>query len=502
MGSPAPLAKAARTHPRAGLTTTKIVFLVVAAAAPMAGMVGSVPLAFALGNGVGVPAAFLLSGATLLCFSVGYAALSRRITSTGGFYTYVARSLGRIAGLPAGLIALIAYNATVIGVTGAFAYFAELVARSHGLHVPWPWWALAGIALMAFMGYHQIDLSARLLAVLMVSEVAVLLVVSVCVVVRRGTKALPAASFAPHHVFASGLGVALMFALISYIGFEAAALYGEETRDPARSVPLATYVSVVLITVFFALVSWVAVGGVGVDRLRPTAQRELGDMFFDLARSYTGAAVATLMQVLLCTSLFGAMLGLHNAANRYLYVLGRERVLPSWLGAVHPRHSAPHRAGLVQAGLTAAACAVFAAAGLDPYTNLATTTLALGAVGLMALQGAVSVSVIAYFHSDGRAGRHWWRCVAAPLLALGGIGTELVLLLDNFPVVTGTHSALVNRLPWLLVAAVLWGVGQALYLKARSPARYAAMGGGIDTPASPVGQNSRSLSSSMPRSAS
>ncbi|WP_181796765.1 APC family permease [Streptomyces sp. WELS2] len=501
MGSRTPGTRAGRPAARAGLTTPKIVFLVVAAAAPMAGVVGSVPLAFALGNGVGAPAAFLLSGATLLCFSVGYAALSRRITSAGGFYTYVVRGLGRPAGLPAGLIALLAYNATVTGVTGAFAYFADLVAASHGLHLSWQWWAVAGIAAMAFMGYHRIDLSARLLAVLMLCEVAVLLVVGFCVVARRGAAALPAASFAPHHVFASGLGVALMFALISYIGFEAAALYGEEARDPGRSVPLATYVSVVLITVFFALVSWVAVGGVGVDRLRPTARGELGDMFFRLAERYTGEAVTTVMQVLLCTSLFGAMLGLHNAANRYLYVLGRERVLPSWLGAVHPRHGAPHRAGLVQAGVTAAVCAVFAAVGLDPYTSLATTTLALGAVGLMALQGAVSVAVIAFFAR--RPGGHWWRCAVAPLLSLGGIGAELVLLLDNFPVVTGTHSALVNRLPWLLVAAVVWGVAQALYLRRRAPGRYAAIGGARDTAAATApGQNRRSLSSSMPRRAS
>ena len=56
---------------RGGLTTPKIVFLVVAAAAPMAAMVGIVPLAFLLGAGPATPAAFVVSGVILLCFSVG-----------------------------------------------------------------------------------------------------------------------------------------------------------------------------------------------------------------------------------------------------------------------------------------------------------------------------------------------------------------------------------------------------------------------------------------------
>jgi len=77
---------------RPSLTTSKIVFLVVAAAAPMAAMVGVVPLQFALGNGVGTPGAYLLAGVVLLCFGVGYASMSRQITNTGGFYTFIARA--------------------------------------------------------------------------------------------------------------------------------------------------------------------------------------------------------------------------------------------------------------------------------------------------------------------------------------------------------------------------------------------------------------------------
>ena len=64
------------------LTTRKVVFLVIAAAAPMAAMVGNVPLALVYGNGAGLPAAFLIATLVLICFSVGYASMSRKVINT------------------------------------------------------------------------------------------------------------------------------------------------------------------------------------------------------------------------------------------------------------------------------------------------------------------------------------------------------------------------------------------------------------------------------------
>ena len=73
------------TSDRKKLSTRRIVFLVVAAAAPLAAMVGNVPLALKLGNGPGLPGAFVLATTVLFCFAVGYAAMSRKVVNTGAF---------------------------------------------------------------------------------------------------------------------------------------------------------------------------------------------------------------------------------------------------------------------------------------------------------------------------------------------------------------------------------------------------------------------------------
>ena len=455
------------------LTTPKIVFLVVAAAAPLAAMVGTVPLAFAIGDGPGFPAMFVFAGLTLGLFSVGYAAMSRRIVNAGGFYTYLSCGLGKPVAVAGGVVAVIAYNAVTIGLAGAFGYFARLIGQAHGVDLPWELYAAVALVLMAVLGYRQIDLSAKVLAILMVAEIGILAVLDVAVLADRGFSALPATSFAPHTVLASGIGISAMFAFISYIGFESAALYGEESKNPRRSVPLATYLSVIVITVFYALTSWVAIGAIGADKVQAVAGEQLGDLFFGLSDDFLTSGLTTVMQIMLCTSLFAATLALHNAANRYMFALGRERVLPAWLGGVHPRHHSPYRASIAQTVVTVVVIAIFSIAGLDPYLNLATAMLGLGTLGIVALQAAAAVAVVAFFRN--RPDRHWWRTIVAPVLGFAGLLTASILVVKNFALMTGTTNVLVTALPWLLLGAAVVGAAYALWIRSARPERYAGL---------------------------
>lgn len=456
------------------LTTPKIIFLVIAAAAPLTAMVGTVPLAFALGDGPGFPAIFVFAGLTLLCFSVGYAAMSRQIVNAGGFYTYLASGLGKPVALAGGVIAVISYPAVTIGMIGAFGYFAHLVAAEHGAGaVPWEAWAGAAIVAMGVLGYRQIDLSAKVLSVLLTAEIGILAALDLGVLGHHGAAALPLTSFNPRTFVAAGIGVSMMFAFMSFIGFESAAMYGEETRDPRRSVPLATYGSVIVITVFYAVTSWAAVGAVGPAHVKGVAARQLGNLFFVLSNRNLDAQATTFMQVFMCTSLFAGVLALHNAGNRYIFALGRERVLPGFLGVTHSRCRSPHRASLAQTAVIVAVVTAFAAAGLDPYVNLATSMLGIGTVGIIVLQAAASASVLPFFWR--RADRHWWRTGLAPALGMAGLLVALVLLVMNFTVVTGTSNPVVTALPWLLFAAAGAGFCYALWMRAARPDRYAGM---------------------------
>ena len=96
-------------HGRLGVFA--VAFFVISAAAPLTAMAGGAPVAMLLGNGPGIPLAYVVVSVILLIFAVGYTAMARHHTSTGAFYSLVTRGLRQPAGGAAAMIALLGYNA-------------------------------------------------------------------------------------------------------------------------------------------------------------------------------------------------------------------------------------------------------------------------------------------------------------------------------------------------------------------------------------------------------
>ena len=458
---------------RSSLSTRRVVFLVIAAAAPMAAIVGNVPLAVIFGNGAGAPAAFVIATAVLLCFSVGYAAMSRRVVNTGAFYTYIARSLGKPSGVAAAYVAVLAYGALTFGLAGAFGYYTALVLEGLGITVAWWQLALPALVLIAFLGYRSVDLSAKVLGTLMVLEFAVLIVFDLIVVGQKGAAAFPVESFSPTQVMSGSLGIALMFAMFSFVGFESAALYGEETKDPERSIPRATYIAVASIGIFYILTTWIIVGAAGVGSVKDQATAAQGEFVFDLVKQYGGEVLYDLTAVLLCTSVLAGYLALHNATSRYLFALGREKVLPQRLGHYHPNHFSPHVASILVSVLSLIVISGFALAAVDPFTSLVPALIGVGTLGIIALQAAASLAVVAFFWA--RSDRTPWRCVMAPGIGFVGLVTAFVMAAINYPTLTGSSDVAVNSVPLALVVAAAAGVVMALVLRRHRPTTYAAI---------------------------
>ncbi|WP_210592987.1 amino acid permease [Streptomyces sp. GESEQ-35] len=455
------------------LSTGRVVFLVIAAAAPLAAMVGNIPLALIYGNGAGLPAAFLVGMLILLCFSVGYAAMGRRVVNTGAFYTYIARSLGKPAGIGAAYVAVLAYTALTCGLVGSFGYFTRLVLLTENVDLPWYLYSAVALVLVAALGYRSADLSAKVLGTLMIGEFAVLLVFDVVAAGRHGGDAFPAASWTGGQVFSGSVGIALMFAFVSFVGFESAALYGEETRSPERSIPRATYIAVTAIGLFYILTSWIVIGAAGGSRAPDLAGKELGDLVFTLIQRDAGTSLYNIAAVLLCTSLLASLLALHNAASRYLFALGRERVLPHRLGRYHPRHLSPHIGSLTVTVVATITTVCFAVSGADAYTAFAASTIGLGTLGVIALQAGAAVAVIVFFRR--RPDRDLWRGVVAPAIGFAGLATGFALAVVNYATLTGSASTVVNAVPVTLAVAAAAGVVVALRLRSSKPAVYAGI---------------------------
>ncbi|MEV6012068.1 amino acid permease [Streptomyces sp. NPDC051976] len=183
------------------LSTRRLVFLVVAAAAPMAAIAGNEPLALVRGDGISLPAAHVIAAAVLLCFAAGYSAMSRRVVNDGAFYLFVARALGKQTGVATAYVAALGYLSLAVGMCAVFRYFTSLVFAQSGVDVPWGVFSALGVIVVALFGHRSVDVSARFLGLLMGLEFAVLLVLDVLVVRHKGAGAFPPESFSAGQVF-------------------------------------------------------------------------------------------------------------------------------------------------------------------------------------------------------------------------------------------------------------------------------------------------------------
>ncbi|MFT4009339.1 MAG: amino acid permease [Nocardioidaceae bacterium] len=454
------------------LTTRKVVFLVIAAAAPLAAMAGNVPLALARG-GVTLPAAFVLAAAVLLCFSVAYAAMSRRVVNSGAFYTYVARGLGKPAGVAAGYVSLAGYAALAFGLAAAFGYFTALVFDELG--VSCPWWVLSAFstAVVAFLGYRSADLSAKVLGVLMSLEFVVLFVFDLLVVGKSGADAFPSVAFDPSEMFHGGLAIAAMFAFTSFVGFESAALYGEESRDPGRTIPRSMFIAVSSVAVFYIFTSWIIIGAAGGADAQAMAERDLGDLVFNLMNSFGGEVLYDLAAVLLCTSILASQVALHNAASRYLFALSRERVLPARFGDYHPQYLSPHVASVAVSLATAVVVAGMGALGADPYTVIAASLVGLGTLAIVLTQAVTALATLSFFgrRDDGSI----WQTKVAPVVAAVGLGAAFVAAAANYGTLTGATAKAVNLVPLLLIVLAAAGVAVAIRIRRTNPRAYSTL---------------------------
>lgn len=460
--------------PSGVLGTSAITFMVLAVAAPMAVIVATMPLAFALGNGSGVAGTYLLVAITMALFAMGYVRLLPHVRNAGAFYAIVTLSFGRESGLGAAYVALSCYVALCSATIGVFSFFlSDFVEQNAGAHVHWIVFALATIAALAALSFYRITLAARILEIALTAEVVAILILDLAIVFgHHGPMTLTA--FTPHAVLAPGIGITAIYGFNSCVGFEGTAIYQEEAKDRERSIPRATYAAIGIVGIFYVFTAWCMSIGAGGD---PTvvAAKDPGHFVFLLARMHLGAAGETVLSLLVVSSAFAAVLGLFNNSARYCYALARDGVVPQFAAHVHPVSGSPFNAGILILILMTVIVSLFAIGGGDPLLMLATSLTGLGSLGLMGLLAVTAFAIPVYFVREGHSVPRF-KAIVAPTIGAILISIGVVLSLRNYAALTGSTSPWVNRLPWVLIGLMLAGIGQALWLRRAAPATYLRIG--------------------------
>ncbi|GAA3062698.1 APC family permease [Pseudonocardia yunnanensis] len=462
------------------LGVAAVLFFVMSASAPLTVVAGVVPTGLAVTGLLSISIAFLTVAVVLGIFSVGYVAMARHIANTGAFYAFISRGIGRPVGVGASWVALVAYNMFQCASYGGFgAIAAPLIAQWFGLHVQWWVLALIGWVVVAVLGVRDIAVSGKVLATLLVAEILLVVVFGVADIFVSGFHA-SSAPLNAHGLVGPGAGALLVMAIAGFVGFEQSVVYAEESRDPRRTVPRATYLAIALIAVLYAFASWAMISAAG-NHVLDRAAAEGPDLFFDVASARVGDLALQLGHVLFLTSLLAAMISFHNISARYTFSLGREGVLPRRFGRTVPGTGAPRNGSLAQSAVGLIVIALYAAAGWDPLIQLFFWGGTGGSIGVLLLITLTSIAIIGYFarHPNGEDA---WHRIGAPIIGSALLLIMTYLALTNIATLFGVQpgSEPTWVVPLTFGAVALAGMGWALVLRGRRPKLYFDIGLGAN----------------------
>jgi amino acid transporter len=483
------------------LSVADVIFYVWSATTPLTVIALVVITGFAATGLTGMPLAFLVIGAILLLFAPGFVAMARRAGNSGALYTYVSRGIGRPPGIGAAWVALLSYNALQIALYGGIGAAATPVLDWFGITASWWVVALVCWALVGTLGVLRVELNGKILAVLLIAEVALIVVYSAANLAHPDGGHVTFDTLSPGTLFVAGGGPVLALGFLGFVGFESSVALSEETKDPRRTVARATYLSVGLIAVVYALASWAITVAIGPDKVVAVSAEQGPDALFNLARTNLGETAVTIGQALFVTSVVAAMISFHTTVARYGYALGRDKVLPAVFGRTSARTQAPLVASVAQSALAVLVIVGYAVAGWDPTIQLFFWAGTSGGIGVLLLLLTSSVAVVAYFlrHPTDES---IWRRLTAPALASVALLGVAFLVLSNIAGLFGVGSdhPLTWVVPTAFAAAAVLGVGYGLLLKTTRPQVYAAVGLGADVtaaqqqlPATPVGPHSAGI---------
>ena len=489
-----------------------VLFLCVTGAAPLAVFLLNTPYTMSFGNGAYGPAAFALATIILTIFSIGYIEMAKKVRAAGGMYTFVSHGLGRTLGMMSGFSLMIAYSLFSVALLSGFAGYLQAKLNQYDVGVPWIWLALLGVVLVAALAYFDVEVSAKLLGIALMSELVMIVIISVFFFAKGHNHAI--GPVLPWNALTNGIapGVGIFFAFWSWVGFEAAPNYAEESKDPVRVIPIAVLFSCIGLGVLYTLMSWAIVtaypAGIDWSKTGNTGNTvSLGGSTINVdythfvtgpAAHYAGQFFADIVSYLIITGTLACAAALGNAGLRYYYSLGREGVLPLWFGKTHPVHKSPVNAITFQALVGVVLFFVFWFTNqgvLNAYFWLSPQ----GVIWIVLVQALTALAVYRYFKRE-HPSELSWKTTVAPIV--GFVSQIVVLALfyhredfvaagsalyvkNLFTIFEGTAFAI--PVTWLGIIGVLVplaGIAYAMAIKATNPAKYEVMGRFIDESAS------------------
>jgi amino acid transporter len=424
--------------------------------------------------GGSTPLAFLLGGIACLALAFVVIGFTRRMASAGYAYTYASRSLGKSAGFMAGWLYFFGFICFVpMTMSGVGFLAADLLGVSPKL---WILFFFIGMVLFLVLSIIRIKVTTRVQLIVGLATIAVIVIVDLVTTAKGGSHGQALSAFSFSHTNAGGFdGVfyGIIFGVTSYIGFETAADFGEETSNPRRNIPIAVIAATVFAVVLYLWTTYSITIGVGVNNGAKMATDPV--LLKTTATTFVGSWLGTLTEIGGMLAAFIVCVACATAAARTLFAMGRENVLPAAFGKTHPRFKTPVNATIAVTVIGTLMALLIGyplsdSAFGQPFSNYyfwATTgTLLIIVVYIMLCFGGI------VFFWKTRDTRRWNPLVHVAIPVIGAIVFGAALYGSIHP----TPPGILKWTPYVAVVWLVLGVVALLWLRARRPDSVAQIG--------------------------
>lgn len=292
--------------------------------------------------GIHIPMMYLFAGLGVLCTGAALSEFSKFAPSAGSLQTFIARGFGHRASIAGGLVLVIGYLCLQAGVAVLFGgWTSQLLASWFGINVSWTILTVVGVALCTVMMIRGLALSIKATWALFLVEFILVLLIGLAVVVQggaEGNSAQPFSLASLGNLDMSAIAFGMVFATFSFVGFEGAISFAEETPEPKRALPIAVMGGIVAMVALYIFATYAAAVGVGPARIGELAKDP--EPIATLAHSYAGV-LEPFLRFAVWTSIVANLMAAGNANARILFNLGREGALPAFIGKIHPTFKTP-----------------------------------------------------------------------------------------------------------------------------------------------------------------
>ncbi len=421
--------------------------------------------------GAAAPLTYAVAAVAALCLASVIVRFARRFATVGGVYTYVAKGLGPEAGFLSGWIYGAAFAVGISFVLAIASTFLSTVFKAHtSLKIGWFPFFLMLLALTLVLALLEIRISTRTQLVLGAIGVVAIVLLSVIILAKGGDDGISLQPFNPSLVpSSSAFFLGLVLAFTGFIGFEAAAVLGEETSHPRRAIPAAILGAVIFAALFYVFVTWTMSLGFGVAHSQEWATNPAA--LDTLATRYAGTWLSIIIDLSVAASGFIAALGGVVLTARTFLAMGRDGGLPRAFAWTHPRFKSPWT-GVITSVVITLVLGTWLGNDYGPFTFFAflATTASLGI--LLVYMMVAAGGAILFWRERGTAGGRYNPVLDILLPAVAIVICGYTIYKSIVPV--PPHP--IDEAPYIAAIWVVIGIVVLLWLRNRSPDRVRRFG--------------------------